>query len=251
MKKISLITFLSFFTIILLSNKSFQKNKNDFETNLFDNDSGYVSIKNGEKLLLELNKNDTIDFEYKKLNQNDTIGKYYKKINSQNYILYLNDITNTKLSPSQFIIELDSKGKIMKSERYVNGFYLCCWNNKFDGFGKINDYFYLKNCGTGSAFCSTQLYFFKEVTPQDNLNPIIKSVFNGMCETDGKKWLACFLESTFKTTENSIIFNYEYKSGVSKNSKKYKKIEKFDVEYHLKNYVWIANDTTKISQIEY
>ncbi|WP_191735833.1 hypothetical protein [Chryseobacterium caseinilyticum] len=198
-----------------------------------------------------MNKNDTIDFEYKQLKQSDTIGKYYRKLNSPNYILYLNDITNKKLSPSQFIIEVGSKGKIIKSERYVNGFYLCCWNNKFDGFGKINDYFYIKSCGTGSAFCSTQLYFFKEVTPQENLNPIIKSVFNGMCETNGKKWLACTLESTFKTTENSIIFNYEYKSGISKNRKKYKKIEKFDVVYHLKNNVWVASDTTRISQIQY
>jgi len=251
MKKISLIIFLSFFTIIFISNQSFRKNSNISETNIFDNDSGYVSIKSGENLLLELNKNDTIDFEYKQLKQSDTIGKYYRKLNSTNYILYLNDITNKRLSPSQFIIEVDSKGKIIKSERYVNGFYLCCWNNKFDGFAKINDYFYIKSCGTGSAFCSSELYFFKEITPQDNLNPIIKSVFNGMCETNGKKWLACLLESTFQTTENSIIFNYEYKSGVSKNSRKYKKIEKFNVEYHLKNNVWIANDTTRISQIQY
>ncbi|KQS93080.1 hypothetical protein [Chryseobacterium sp. Leaf394] len=234
-----------------MSNQSFRKNNNDFETNTFDGDSGYVSIKSGENLLLELNKNDIIDFEYKQLKQSDTIGKYYRKLNSTNFILYLNDITNKKLSPSNFIIEVDSKGKIIKSERYVNGFYLCCWNNKFDGFGKINDYFFIKSCGTGSAFCSAQLYFFKDVTPQENLNPIIKSLFHGMCETNGKKWWACSLESTFKTAKDSIIFNYEYKTGISKKRKKYKKIEKFDVVYRLKNNVWVASDTTRINQIQY
>lgn len=251
MKKISVILLVSFFTIFSLGNQSYPNKKDDFEINLLDKDSGYVLIKDGVKILVELNKNDTIDLEFTKLNQSDTIGKYYKKVNSRNYILYLNDIINPGLAPSQFIIELDSNGNILRSERYINGFYLCCWRNKFDGFGRSNDFFYMKSCGTGSAFCSTQLYIFKEITPQDSLDPIIKSVFNGMCESNGKKWLACILESTFKTTDSSVIFKYVYKSGVSKNSKKYKKIEKFDVEYHLKNNVWIPNDSTKISQILY
>ena len=251
MRKIAQTTLLFFLTILLLSNKSNQNHRKYQKKNIFVNDSGYVSIKNGEKFLLDLNKNDTIDLSYKKLNENDTIGKFYKKNNSENYFLFLNDIVNTKKAPTQFLLEVDSVGNIIKSERYVNGFYLCCWNNKSDGFGKCKNYFYLKSCGTGSAFCATELYFFKEIIPQNNLNPIIKSVFNGMCETYNKKILGCILESKYEIMHNSIVFHYEYKRGVSENSKKFKKLEKFDVEYELKNNVWIANDTTKLKEIQY
>lgn len=218
---------------------------------IFKSDSGYVSFKDGKKYLLELNKNDTIDVLEETINENDTIGKFYKKENSTNYVLYLNDLLNTKKAPSQFILEMDSKGEIIKSERYINGFYRCCWNNEFEGFGKINDYFYLKTCGSGSAFCSAQLYIFKDVFPQDELSSITKSVYNGLCYFEKNKTLACTLDSKIETKPNSLLFHYEYKKGVSKKGKKYKEIEKFDVEYKLINNNWEANDDTRLNEIVY
>ncbi len=126
MKKNAQTTLFFFLIILFLSNQLHQRNRKYYKENIFVNDSGYVSIKNCEKILLDLNKNDTIDFSYKKLNENDTIGKFYKKENSKNYFLFLKDIVNTKTAPSQFVLEVDSIGNIIKSERYVNGFYLCC-----------------------------------------------------------------------------------------------------------------------------
>lgn len=221
------------------------------DNTIFKGDSGFVSFKEGKNFLIELNKNDTIDLLYETINENDTIGKFYKKENSTNYILFLHDLLNAKKHPSQFILEMDSKGKIIKSERYINGFNLCCWNNDFEGFGKINDYFYLKNCGNGSAFCSTQLYIFKDVIPQDELTPIIKSVFNGLCYIGKKNPMACLLDAKIETKPNSLLFHYEYKKGISRNGKKYKEIENFDIEYTLINKSWVANDSTKLYDIAY
>lgn len=230
---------------------SIEKKAMHQDDTIFKSDSGFVSFKDGKNYLIELNKNDTIDVSEVTIKENDTIGKFYKKENSTNYILYLNDLLNTNKAPSQFILEIDSKGEIIKSERYINGFYLCCWNNKFEGFGKINDYFYLKSCGTGSAFCAAELYIFKEVVPQDEINPIIKNVFNGLCYYEKRKTLACTLDAKIETKPNSLVFHYEYKKGISRNGKKYKEIEKFDVEYTLINKNWVANDTTKLYNIAY
>ena len=71
---------------------------------------------------------------------------------------------------------------------------------------------------------TSELYFFKEVVPQEKLNPIIKSIFNGMCEPYNKKILACILESKFEIKSKSIIFHYEYKRGVKINSKKFRNL---------------------------
>lgn len=229
---------------------SFENKKNHQDNSIFKADSGFVTFKQGKEYLLELKKNDTIDVSIESINENDTLGKFYKKENSANYILFLKDLLN-ETSPCQFILEVDAKGEIIKSERYTNGFYLCCWDSNFDGFGKINDYFYLKSCGTGSAFCATQLYVFKDVIPQDEMNPIIKSVFNGLCYIGKKKPMACVLDAKIETKPNSLLFHYEYKKGISRNGKKYKEIENFDIEYTLINKSWVANDSTKLYDIAY
>lgn len=239
--------------IILLFLLSFVSNENKkmYQDNtILKGDSGFVSFKDGKKYLLEVKKNDTIDIPIESINENDTLGKFYKKENSANYILFLKDVLNAT-SPCQFILEVNSKNEILKSERYINGLYLCCWNNSLDGFGKINDYFYLKSCGTGSAFCATQLYVFKEVAPQDDLNTIIKSLFNGVCYFDKNKLKACTLDSKIETKPNALVFHYEYKKGISRNGKRYKKIENFDIEYTLINNKWGANDTLKLNKIQY
>ncbi|CCG52893.1 Hypothetical protein KQS_04610 [Flavobacterium indicum GPTSA100-9 = DSM 17447] len=236
--------------VLVLSFVSTENKRMLQDETILKGDSGFVSFKVGKKYLLEVKKNDTIDIPIESINKNDTLGKFYKKENSSNFILFLKDILN-KTSPCQFILEVDSNGKIVKSERYVNGFYLCCWNNHLDGFGKINDYFYLKSCGTGSAFCATQLYIFKEVIPQDDLNPIIKGLFNGTCYFAKNKLKACVLDSKIETKPNSLLFHYEYKKGISRNGKRYKEIENFDVEYTLIDKKWIANDTLKLNKIQY
>ncbi len=252
MKKIGQLILFFFLTIILLSNKSWQKNMTKTNESIFVNDSGYVSIKNGEKFLLELNKNDSIDFGYKKLDVNDTIGKYYKKENSQNYYLFLNDILNVKFGPSQFILEVDAEGNVIRSERFTNGFYLCCWNNKYEGFGKLKDYYFIKNCGTGSGFCSSNIYLFKEISPQEQLNTITQKVFSSMCDGDIKhQLLSCSVTSKIEIKPKSLVFHYKYDKGrITKSNKfKIKKSENFDIEYFLKDKLWIALDSTKLEKI--
>lgn len=251
MKKIGQLIFFFFLTIILLSNKSLQISRTNSNENIFVNDSGYVSIKNGEKFLLELNKNDSIDFSYKKLDANDTIGKYYKKENSPNYYLFLNDILNAKLGSSQFILEVDSEGNIIKSERFINGFYLCCWNNKYDGFGKLKDYFFIKCCGTGSGFCSSNIYLFKEIFPQDKLNTITQEVWSSLCAQGKKSPLSCSIDSKIEIKPKSLVFHYKYEKGIITKSNKFKikETENFDIEYVLKDKSWIALDSTKLDKI--
>ncbi len=219
---------------------------------IFVNDSGFVSIKNGEKFLLELNNNDSIDFGYKKLDLNDTIGKYYKKENSKNYYLFLNDILNVKFGPSQFILEVDAEGNVIRSERFTNGFYLCCWNNKYDGFGKLKDYYFIRSCGTGSGFCSSNIYLFKEILPQEKLNSITQEVFSSTCVGNVKHQpLSCSVTSKIEVKPKSLVFHYKYEKGIITKSNKFKikETENFDIEYALKDKLWIALDSTKLEKI--
>ncbi|MGX7668759.1 hypothetical protein [Flavobacterium pedocola] len=253
MKQIAQTVLFTILTALLLSAASCRKTAKNFDKSSFRNDSGFVSLKNGKDFLIELNKNDTLGISVEKLNENDTIGKYYKKENSPNTVMYLNDVVNTKLAPSQFLLEIDPNGNIIKSERYINGNYLCCRENKFDGFGKINDYFFLKVCGTGSAYCSGSLYVFKEITPQNDLNEILQSLYSGMCVPYENQFLSCRLTSKIETRPNSLVFHYKYDKDIETESNKFKTkmTENFDVEYISKDNKWIALDSTKLNQIDY
>lgn len=252
MKKITLTIFLLILTSFLWSNQQLKdltfRKKNE---NLFSKDSGYIQKKDALSLLLKLNMNDTIDLDYIKLKDNDTIGKYYKKENSQNYYACITDIINPKYYPSHFILEVNPKGEILKNERYTNGFYLCCWKNEFEGFTKLNDYYFLKTCGTGSGFCSSEIYVFKEIIPQEKLNPILTSMFNGMCESYKNKILSCTLTSRIESKASSLVLHYKYNKGFITKSQKFKikSTEIFDVEYIQKENNWIALDSTKLNQI--
>lgn len=237
-----------FFGIVslLFSNTScLNKNRSDF-SNILVSDSGLILFKDAKQLIMKLNKG--INLKKLDIGQNDTIGKYYKKENS--YILCLENLADT-IRTSQIIAEIDSKGIIKKSEIYGGPMYNCCWKNKADGFGKVKNYFYLKSCGTGSAFCATELYFFKEILPQDDTNPIIKDVFSGMCEIENDSILACILDSNFEIRSNSILFHYIYEKGISDDRKRIRKTEKLDVEYFLKDNYWFAKDSTKLKEILY
>jgi hypothetical protein len=241
-------------TTFLWSKQVYKKQvyiNNKIDKNVFAKDSGYIVKKDGVSLLLKLNANDTIDLDFRKLNDNDTIGKFYKKENSENYYACLTDIINAKYYPSHFILELNANGEILKKERYINGFYLCCWKNEFEGFTKLNDFYIFKTCSTGSGFCSSEIYVFKEITSQENLNPILLNMSLGMCEPYKNKFLSCKLTSRIEAKPNSLVLHYKYDKGVFAKSKKFKTkmTENFDVEYVTKDNNWTALDSTKLNQI--
>lgn len=256
MKNVVFTMLLLILTVFLWSNQSHKKikYKNEPEDrNIFIKDSGYILKKEGINLLLKLNSSDSIDLDFKKIEDNDTIGKFYRKEDSQNYFACVTDIINSKYNPSHFILELNSNGEILKSERYTNGFYLCCWKNEYEGFTKLSDFYILKTCGTGSGFCSSQIYVFKEIISQNNLNPILLNMSLGICEAYKNTFLSCNLSSKIEVKSNSLVLHYKYNKGVFTKSQKFKvkKTENFDVEYVTKNNNWIALDSTKLNQLIY
>lgn len=253
-KRIVTLTSFLILTLFLGSNKSHKKvtfHKKDSQT-ILKGDSGFVSKENGIDWLLKLNKNDSVDLNFNGKKSSDTIGKFYKKPNSPNYYVYLSNIINPENYPSHYLFELNANGEILESELFLNGNYLCCVSKELDAFYKIDDYFFIKVCTTGSAFCASEVYAFKDIESKSQ-NPIINTIFNGMCLPTKNGFLACKLSSSIEIKPNSLIFHYRYDKGSFKKSGKFKTkmSEQFDVEYVQKNKKWMALDSTKLKQLDY
>lgn len=135
------------------------------------NDSGYFLKNTGLELLFSLHLTDTVDDSWYLMDPPDTIGKYYKSSIPGHYVLCILDYGHQADFETHVLLELkttsQNKFKVIESERYYHGNYPGCWSNYYEGFNKLNDFFIMKTCGTGSAYSSSLLYFFRTVQPQD------------------------------------------------------------------------------------
>jgi hypothetical protein len=106
----------------------------------------------------------------------DTIGKYYRSSKTGNYLCCILDVQDKFDFETHVLIELklnkSGKYSVVAKERYFHGNYPCCWNKYYDGFNRNGSYFTFNSCGTGSGFCSTYVYYFKSVRPQDKCKAI-------------------------------------------------------------------------------
>ena len=134
--------------------------------------------------------------------------------------------------------------------------YLCCLSSNFDLFNKHGDYYSIKTCGTGSGFCSGNIYLFKEVEPQAESIP--KSAWSTMCafQAEGVTAIACSLTSVIDIRSDTVTMHYkleqfELEEAEESKNEKYNVIntEFFDIEYVKRETGWIALDTTNLSKI--
>ena len=209
-----------------------------------EKDSGYIIKKDGLPFLLASKLMDTIGYSWENPKENDTIAKYYKVKQTGNYIICFIDFVVKDNNPKVILIELKQDGTILKTERFGQGFYACCWDDLFEGFVKYGDYFCLKICGEGTGYCSSNIYLFKNIIPEDSLNDIVENYWSSIGELFAKN-----LTSTIELHNDYIIMHYKFEDGkLDDNSNfKVKETKKFDIKYVLKNNLWMPIDNTNLN----
>ncbi len=215
----------------------------------FYQDSGFILKKDGLRFLLSAALTDTAGSYWSQVKDNDTIGKYYKVRQTGNFFVCTIDLSQKNNFETFLLLEIKADGTVLKNERFFHGNYLCCLPNYYEGFYKYGDYFCLKTCGTGSGYCGTNMYLFKEIKPQNEQNSIAESYSSFNCSIG----LSIILSSTIELHNDYLIMHYELKNGefnIIHPHFKVKQTDKFDVKYKLQNDTWVATDSTKLKDLD-
>ena len=210
---------------------------------MLENDSGFVIKKNGLPFLLETSLTDTIDSFWNQVKDSDTIGKYYKVSQTGNYFYCSIDLTRKYSFETHLLIEIKPSGEILRFERFFHGNYPCCWDNYYEGFNTFGEYFGLKTCETGSGYCASYLYLFKEILPQDKQNSIPQTYWSSI----GAGGLSQSLSSEMEFKKDNLFVYYKLEDGELDDRSNFniQKIKTLEVKYMFKNNTWITNDCSK------
>lgn len=207
-------------------------------------DSGYIVKKKGLDFLLSSSLTDTLNSNWNQTKDNDTIGKYYKDYTSNNYFICLIDLTKKYSFETHLLIEINENGKILKKERFFHGNYPCCWKNYYEGFSKHDEYFCMKTCGTGSGYCASYFYLFKEILPQENQNSIPNEYWSSSIITE-------HLTSQMELKDNELTMHYKLETGELYDLDfKVNETKKFNIKYLFKNKKWTTNEESKFNGLD-
>ena len=209
-------------------------------------DSGFVTKKDGLYFLLWHGLTETKDSFWNQIKKTDTIGKYYKVKESGNYFVCLMDFSRQYTFETHILLELTPSGKLIKSERFFHSNYACCWENYYEGFNKIGNYFSLKICGCGTDLCLGRLYVFKEILPQDQQQPIPSYSW---VNYEGSSTV---VNSTLEFKDDQLLMHYEEDSGRVDDSANFNidSVKCVDVKFYFKNNKWITPDSAKFDGLD-
>lgn len=212
-------------------------------------DSGFILKKDGLRFLLSVAITDTSNSYWTSVKDNDTIAKFYKVKQTGNFLVCTIDLTKKYFFETHLLLEIKADGTILKNERFLHSNYPCCWDNCYEGFNKSGGFFCIKTCGTGSGYCGTHIYLFKEIKPQDKQNSIVES-YRSSFSRDG---ISQNLSSTIEWHNDYLIMHYKLEEGeLDENYRnfKVKHTDRFDVKYILQNDSWIATDSIKLKDLD-
>jgi len=207
----------------------------------FDADSGFILKPQAEQLLHKIYPDSTgLTFDLK---DNDSIGKYYKT--SWGNIYSCIGIPETA---THIVCEITPKGLIAKSGLFYSGTSHCCWSNLYEGFQKHGKYFSIKTCGTGSGFCSSELFIFDRLKSQEEQNSILQFAWQSFCSGG-----ACNLYSDMKIKNDIVYMHYTLEKGEQDDEGEFKirETKYFDIHYTKKESKWISPDTIKLNDFRY
>ncbi|MBC9909244.1 hypothetical protein [Chitinophaga varians] len=139
---------------------------------LFPYDSGYLRKREVLPFLAVNHLTDSSAEIWRDYDNTDILGKYYR-LPAGNVIACLKEVG----ADSHWLLEINSYDSVLRKERYFHGMYPACWDG-FDGFTKTGDCYFLKICGTGSGFSSSNVYVFRHVTAQDSLHHILEAAWS-------------------------------------------------------------------------
>jgi len=204
----------------------------------FSGDSGYLTMGEIFPSVLQNKIIDTTNSKgrWANITARHTMGKYYRYKDG-----YIACIVNVNPPfESLVLFQTNANGKVENIQPYYHGNYCNCWNGEF-GFGKIKDCFYVRICGTGSAFTSSTLYIFRELTEQSEGQGIYEFIWRGsMTEPYGYKRMEL---SSLDLDNNKIHASYVEMKGNGEHKVWEKKTGHFAINYTLTNKAWIPDDS--------
>lgn len=221
-------------------------------TNLLG-DSGYITKKEGLQFLLNHGLTDMTDSFWNVSSDNDTIAKYYLDSLSGNYFCCFIDLSSKYTFETHLLIEINKLGNVLKSERYFHGNYSCCWKSYYEGFSRIGEYYCLKTCGTGSGYCSSYLWIFKDILPQNEQNAIPLNYWSTFSATGQSQNFTSTVEFKNKT----LIMHYQLEEGQLDDSSNFNvdAVRRFNVKYKFEKNKWTTKESKKFrnsdTMIEY
>jgi hypothetical protein len=232
------------------TNEIKDQEENNRKSNLtFNQDSGFITKKDGLIILFPDSLNINLNFYWNGKLESDTIGKYYRDGENGNYIISVVPIIDTSYSCNPcLLIEMKPNGTIVNKVEFEHSNTSCCVDNPYNEFGKIGDYFCLKTCSSGSGYCATYKYIFKNVIPQNMQNPIPESYYSIFSSTNSESKLS----SVFEFHDKYIIVHYLFETGtIGDNSLlKINNTEKFDIKFNFQNNTWTTTDSIKLKSLD-
>lgn len=207
-------------------------------------DSGYFTKRKAIGFLLAAKLTDTLNSYWSQANDNDTIGKYYRNA-SGNYFLCTVDLSKKYAFETHLLIETKPNGEVLRKERFFHGNYSCCWENYYEGFNQYGAYFGIKTCGTGSGYCASYLYLFKQIIAQKKQNSIPESYssYFGIAEQ---------LTSRMELKNEDLLMHYELEKGEINDSSEFEvnETKTFDVRFVFKNNKWTTTEKNKFDGLD-
>lgn len=213
---------------------------------ILSSDSGFVTKKMGLSFLLSNNLTDTSEFFWNQIVESDTIAKYYQIIDNGNYIYCTIELSKEYSFRTNLLIELTKEGEIVRIERFFHGNNPCCWKNYYEGFHKYGEYFGIKICGTGSGYCASYLFLFKDIISQDS-QKAIPLRFWSYCGGQAQ----CF-NSAMEIEKDILRMHYKLEDGILDDSSNFKvtNTKTFEVKYFFRDKVWNTNDSLKFEGLD-
>ncbi|WP_343671729.1 hypothetical protein [Chitinophaga sp.] len=203
----------------------------------FTGDSGYITLEQLFPYVLQNKIIDTTASEgrWRDIPARDTFGKYYRYKDG-----YIACVVNVNPPfESLVLFQTNANGQVENIQPYYHGNYCNCWNGSF-GFGKIKDYFFVRICGTGTAFTSSTLHIFRELGKQSEGQGIYEYLWRGsMTEADDYRRIEL---SSLQLDNNKIHASYVKLEG----NKKDQVPGYFEINYTLTNGAWIPDNNISL-----
>lgn len=169
----------------------------------------------------------------------DTALKFYRLKDG-----YLSCVKKSDSSSPESLelIRSDARWRITSTQTYYHYNYCKCWNGEF-GFGRIQDYFYVRICGTGTNLTTSELYILKAIVPQTAAS-VKESVCVGWMDSLISYQLVYIL--SFRIKDEKIHATYVVEEGNKEVPAK--EVERFEVNYKWKNNAWVTDDIVRLAK---
>ncbi|SEW26938.1 hypothetical protein [Chitinophaga arvensicola] len=210
---------------------------------VFTGETGLIRQKDGLKLLLANGLTDTTGGRMDLTNEQDTIGRYFKMDDSPDYICCIMDRFRKDAFEANWLLEISPAGRIVKKARFLHFNYPCCWKNAYEGFKRFGNYYGFIQCNTGSGYCASYVYLFKEITSQEEQARILLAYnFEGFESTE-------HLTSSIDIKNDTVTVSYQLRNEIPEalTDEIVEEKTRFEVQYRLAGKKWYAIDSSQMN----